>query len=255
MMAKNTNSIENPELKVHIDSQERALLFLMHNPKMSFNELWNKDGKSNKFAYHLKTLIKKKLVEKTKDGRYQLTVAGKRKVSYIETYVNYIENYGGACDFPIIGLSILVSKGDEYLMIKRSKEPFYGYWGFLSGKLRSTNYILEQAEESLKRETGLKCDLELKGLFSSKTYVNNNFAYNHQLFIIKATNPKGTLLKETLKGINEWVNKEKINNLQILPNLPLLIKIANGKSFEWVEADRFQEEEKFTMDVKKEVIF
>jgi len=221
------------------DIEKRILITLSYQPKRTFNELWNKQGPSNKFAYHLKALERKSLVEKARDGKYNLTTKGKKHVAYIE------QQSGDHCDFPVIAVITVIMKDDKYLMTHRTKEPFYGYWGLHGGKLRSTNYILEQANESIKTETGLTCDVALKGLFSSKTYVNSKFSYHHQLFIVKATNPKGTLLKETKKGLNKWVSPEEFRKLTILPNIPHLIKIATGKHFRWIEADRFLENDTF----------
>ncbi len=236
------------EIKIQ-NIEKRILITLMYKPKRSFNELWNKEGASNKFAYHLKSLEKDGLVEKGKEGKYLLTIKGKKHVAYIE------QKSGDSCEFPIVAVITLIIKNGKYLMTHRTKEPFYGYWGLHGGKLRSTNYILEQAEESIKTETGLTCDMVLKGLFSSKTYVNNQFSYHHQLFIVKATNPKGTLLKETKKGLNKWVSMGEVKKLNILPNIPHIVKIATGKHFRWIEADRFQENGVFTrMDVKKDIL-
>lgn len=36
--------------------QKNIIRKLMHEPKQGFNELWNKEIESNKFAYHLKKL-------------------------------------------------------------------------------------------------------------------------------------------------------------------------------------------------------
>ncbi len=246
------------DLSVHFDEMEditiqniekRILITLCYQPKRTFNELWKKLGPSNKFAYHLKVLEKKSLVEKANDGKYILTLKGKKHVAYVE------QKSGEHCEFPVVAVITVIMKDNKYLMTHRTKEPFYGYWGLHGGKLRSTNYILEQANESIKTETGLTCDVALKGLFSSKTYVNNQFSYHHQLFIVKATNPKWTLLKETKKGLNKWVSSEELKKLNTLPNIPHLIKIATGKRFRWIEADRFQENGVFVrMDVKKDIL-
>src|SRR3989338_4377359 len=232
------------EPKKPSDIQKKILLSLMHNPLMNFNKLWNREGRSNKFAYHLKILEKKGFVEKRKCQGYKLTLEGMKRVSYIES------DNGENSQFPIMAVVVLIAKENKYLMIHRTKEPFHGYWGLPGGKLRANNYILEQAKESVKKETGLSCDLELKGLFSSKTYVNRMLAYNHQLFVVKAVNPKGTLIEKTRKGGNKWIKKGEVDKLRILPNIPLLVKIANGKKFSWIQADRIQKDGSIKIEMK-----
>ncbi|PIZ52273.1 hypothetical protein COY27_00725 [Candidatus Woesearchaeota archaeon CG_4_10_14_0_2_um_filter_33_13] len=219
-------------------SQSRILYDLMYKKECTFNQLWNKNGRSNNFAYHVKKLETDGLIKKTEQGTYKLTIQGKKRVAYLKEMV------GDRFELPIVAVVMIIQKDDKILMLKRTKEPFHGYWGVHGGKLKSTNYILEQAADSIKTETGLTCDLKLKGVFSSKSYLNNEFAYGHQLFVVKATNPKGKLLKETKKGINQWYTKEKIEKLNILPSLPHLFNIVESKHFRWIEADRFQEDVK-----------
>ena len=196
--------------------QQRILCELMHTKIMTFNELWNKEGRSNNFAYHLKKLECDGLVEKSTNG-YQLTIDGKKEVAYLES------DTGNVCKQPILAvINVIVNeqKG-TVLMLDRTKEPFSGYFGLNGGKLCFSKYLLEEARESIKNDTGLKCDVELKGLFSSKTFVDEELTYNHQLFVIKATNHKGNLIEKTRKGDNRWMNLNEVSKVNTLPNIQL----------------------------------
>lgn len=221
-----------------VDVKKRILVTLMHVPGLSFNQLWGKQGRSNSFAYHLKTLEEQSLIKK-KDENYVLTALGKRKVAYLNA------KNGEMWSGPIVAVITVVTDGKKYLLFERNKEPFRGYWGIHGGKLHSSLYILEQAVASIKEETGLECFVQLKGLFSSKTFEQEELAYNHQLFIVKATDPKGTLLKKSTKGTNAWKTKEELHKLKTLPNIPDLLKIVESKRFRWIEADRFIEDGEF----------
>ena len=226
--------------------RENILRKLMHKPNMSFNELWEKEGESNKFAYHMKVLEEDELIEKTDSG-YQLTHKGKRTSTYVDG------STGRQNKAPLVAVIVVVSNNGKYLLMQREKEPFYGYWGFIGGKIEFNQYILECAESELEEETGLRCNLELKGLFSSKTQNNNELAYNHQIFIVKGTNPTGKL-KKTREGKPEWVLKEKIKNLKTFPNVHLSIDAVEREGFNWIEADRFQENDEFKeMIIKKDI--
>ncbi|MBC8495552.1 NUDIX domain-containing protein [archaeon] len=220
--------------------KERIIQKLIHKPVMSFNELWDKQGSSNLFTYHLNSLIKDKLVEKTEKG-YQLTHKGKKQAAYIEGET------GKDAKFPLVGSIVVVfnEDKDKVLMMQRKKEPFYNYWGFVGGKLTFEQYILECAKEELDQEAGLECDLELKGLFSSKTYNNEKLSYNHQMFIVKGVNPRGKLKKETREGSPKWINIKDVEKLTKFPNVPYVIDIALSKEFKWLEADRIQENDEF----------
>jgi hypothetical protein len=103
--------------------------------------------------------------------------------------------------------------------------------------------------------SGLDCEFELKGLFSSKSYAEGKFVFSHQLFVVKASNPQGELLEKTKKGENTWFAKEEVESLKILPNIPHLIKIANSDTFSWVEADRSHGESGFDIEIRNVVEF
>ncbi len=220
--------------------QQFIIQKLMHRPGLTFNELWNKEVVSSAFAYHLKILCDDGFIER-KDGAYYLTSHGK-------SYATYVDGESGKEEkFPLFGVIIVVYDHikQKYLLLKRLKEPFYGYWGFHGGKIKFNQYILECAADELHEETGLHCDVELKGVFSSKTYNNGQLSYNHQLFVVYATNPSGVLIESTREGINEWFSADEITSLHTFPNVPLSINIVTSTRFRWVEADRFQENDVF----------
>ncbi|MCW8966833.1 MAG: NUDIX domain-containing protein, partial [Candidatus Pacearchaeota archaeon] len=186
----------------------------MHSPSMGFNELWEKQGESNKFAYHLKVLEEDEFVLKV-DNKYCLSHKGK-------TYVAYVDGESGdKTKFPLLGVICIVydKVKDRYLMSKRLKEPFYGYIGFIGGKLEFSQYIYECARKEVKEETGLDCNVELKGIFSSKTYNNCELSYNHQMFVLLCSNPVGELLGRTREGENQWMSEEEIKKCNIFPNV------------------------------------
>ena len=244
MIVKNKAHLKENVISNH---RQRILQYLMHNPVMTFNQLWDKEGRSNNFAYHIKSLEKEKLIEKIPEG-YRLTKRG-------ITYVSYLQ--GDSAEelmLPIMAVAVVVVKNDRFLMLQRNKEPFHGYWGFPGGKIKFSQYILESAADCLKEDTGLECNLKLKGLFSSKTFDNSDLIFNHEIFVVKAENPKGILIGETDKGINKFVSRKDLKKISLLPNINLLIDIALGDEFRWVEADRFEEKNKFKdIKVKKDV--
>lgn len=211
---------------------------LMHKPTIPFNKLWAKQGPGNAFAYHIKILEEDGFISKGLEG-YSLTHEGKKLAAYLDG------GSGQRTTFPVIGVIIAAIKEKQILLMKRAKEPFYGYWSLLGGKLQSPQYVLTCAAKELKEETGLEADVKLKGLFSSNTYNNNSLLVSHQLFVIKATNPKGEILDKTREGSNKWFDIQDIPKKSIIPDVPLLIDMALSERFRFVEADKFQENDKF----------
>lgn len=231
------------------ETRQGIIRDLMHTSGMGFNELWNKRGDSSRFAYHLRVVEEDGLVCK-QDGKYFLTHVGKKQAAYLEG------ESGKRSEAPLVIVVIVVRDGDRYLMCERTKEPFYGYWGFHGGKLKKDQYILECAAAELKEEAGLECDLELKGLFSSKTYNNGELSYNHQIFMVRGENPRGELLSETREGRNRWVHKSEIKDLSTFPNVFKSLEIVKSDRFLWVEVDREQKDDQFVgMKVLREKKF
>ena len=213
---------------------------LMHKREMGFNELWGNVGASNLFAYHLKVLVEDRLVDKVKEV-YCLSSEGKKYCAYLEG------ESGEKARAPLVCVVIVVYDDvkKKFLMCERKKEPFYSYWGSIAGKLKFDQYIYEAAAAELMEESGLVCDLELKGLCSYKTYNNGKLSYNHQMFVILATNPRGELIEKTREGENHWISEEDVAGLKAFPIALAPNEIAKGDGFRWIEMDRFQENDEF----------
>jgi 8-oxo-dGTP diphosphatase len=206
---------------------------IMHQPGMHFNELWDKATPSNKFAYHLKSMEEDGLIEK-QDELYYLTGEGKQYVSAIDGKT------GSEAKAPLVCVAIVLFDKDKVLMQQRKKEPFYDFWGFPSGKIQFSQYILEAAKDELMEETGLEAELSIKGLFCSKTFNDGKQIFNHHIFIVRGAAAKGKLLPKTREGINKWVHIKDIEKLHIFPDIPYLIRAANSERFTLVEIDRNQ---------------
>lgn len=226
---------------------------IMHNPSLTFNQLWDKDIPSNKFAYHLKILEEDGFIEK-KEECYVLSHEGKKFVAFIDG------KSGEQASKPLLGVAVVVERNGKVLMLQRRKEPFYGYWGFPSGKIEFNQYILEAAAAELKEETGMEAELKVRGLFSSKTYNGKTSedaqSYNHQLFIVRGENPKGNLLETTREGYNKWVLIDEVKNMNIFPDVVHLMLTALQDNFKMLEVDRYLENDIFLASGEmKETIF
>ena len=231
--------------------REKILQRLMHEPSLSFNELWGHEGESNKFAYHLRVLEEDDFVKKTGDA-YALSHEGKKYVAYVEGATGKMEKA------PLIVVAVVIydQEKDAILMMQRTKEPFYGFWTLPSGKMKADQYLYECAAGEVKTETGLTCDYAWKGLISTKTYNDGSLSYNHQIFIMQGTNPRGTLEERTREGENHWVARKDLPSLKTYPNMHYNIEVALGDRFRWLECDGVQQNDEFTdLRVLRDVVF
>ena len=89
--------------------RQEILRKLTHNPIMSFNQLWNKEIPSNKFAYHVEVLVEDNLIEKV-NGDYKLTDTGRSLVTYVDGKTGEIVKQP-------LAVAVIVAKNDDKILL------------------------------------------------------------------------------------------------------------------------------------------
>lgn len=149
---------------------------------------------------------------------------------------------------PTFTAIIVALNGSKVLMHQRKKIPFYNYWGFPGGKIQFGENPEETAGREFFEETGLKGEMEFKGIIMMKTYDNGELAHHHYHHIFICKNTSGNLM-DTDEGPNEWIASEAIKELEQYPDVPLILEVVNGKNFRIIELERIQNGGKF-VDMK-----
>jgi ADP-ribose pyrophosphatase YjhB (NUDIX family) len=224
------------------DLEKQIVLKLIHNPSLCFNELWAKQGESNTFAYHLNKLEKQGIVKKNEAGAYELSEEGKKLSAFIEG------DTGSKADFPTFSVVLLVRdpSSDRWLCQKRLKEPFYGYWGFVSGKINFGQNLFECATRDLLEETGLHAaEWKLKALEQVKTFDGDKLLFHHYLFHLETDNSSGTLKEKTHKAEHEWLTLEEYKTRDTFPSEKFFDHIIPAEKPILLEAERYMENGKF----------
>lgn len=220
------------------DIKESILLKLIHKPGLSFSELWDKNVDSNKFAYHLKALEVEGLV-KSVNNKYELTLKGRQKAGMVDGET------GKEKQVPIFCVLIIPMNGDKILLQERLREPLYGYWGFIGGRIEAGRNLTETMAHELDEETGLKAEFEVKGLFIVKTFEKKKLAYTHYHILVKAFNVKGKLKTEIKEGRNKWFKIYDVSKLKIFPEIPKLMEVSQRTGFSILETNRYMEDKEF----------
>ena len=83
----------------------------------------------------------------------------------------------------------------QLLFQERLKNPYFGYWGFPTGKIRWGETIPEAAARELMEETGLEADLRILGLYHEHTSLaeTGELLEDKMFFVVHCTNPRGEL--------------------------------------------------------------
>ena len=218
--------------------QQSIILKLIHKPEMSFSELLGSESESNKFAYHLGVLETKNIINK-EGCYYSLSPLGKKISSFIEG------DTGKKAAFPTFAHVLIVRDGDKILVQRRMKEPFYGYWGLMSGKINFGWNVEECARRDIEEECGLKANKsELIGINQAKTYEDGNLLHHHIMFYVKLGEISGDLKEKTHKGENAWMTIDEFKKKERFPD-PWFDAVMDAEGFVSIETERILKDGKF----------
>jgi 8-oxo-dGTP pyrophosphatase MutT (NUDIX family) len=162
------------------------------------------------FSFHIRQLQKEKLIFK-ENGKYFLTNKGKMVAGMLDTDSLKLEKTGK----PSIAVTAKkIEDGQEYiLMQKRTKEPFFGYWGFVNGKIRFGETSAQTAQRELEEETGISGNLKHLCVFHKlRGPDENTILLDNFFFIYIVHEPLGTI-KNTPEGENVWCTFEQAKTL------------------------------------------
>jgi len=181
--------------------QMQILRELLYKPNSRFSQLNISGLTSDHFTYHIQTLIDKGLVV-NESGRYKLSVKGKEFANTMDTDRLQIEKQ------PKIGVMIIARNNGKYLVQQRLKEPYYGVYGFVTGKIRFGETINQTAMREFKEETGLSAKFELRYILHEHVYNKDGDLLEDKIFfVIRASSIKGKLIS-TKEGKNSWISEQ-----------------------------------------------
>lgn len=185
----------------------RELLFV---PSARYSDLQKASGlDSDHFKFHLKRLVEVGYVEKM-DREYHLSLTGKEYANKIDTDAGTIERQPKSAVILVIERQIGNTK--EYLVQERLKHPYFGFWGFPSGKIRWGESITDTAKRELTEETGLEGDFVHSGVYHERDIrPGSDIIIEDKIFhVMFCADTRGTLLAEFEGGRNTWRTLEDV---------------------------------------------
>ena len=180
---------------------------LLFRPDARFAELQKASQlQSDHFNFYLKQLLEDGLIVKNDAGAYHLTPKGKEFANRFDTDARTVERQ------PKVAVCLMVRRSDgKWLVQQRLKQPFYGYWGRPTGKIRWGETILQAAARELMEETGLTADLQFDSIYHKQDFnqQTGEMLEDKIFFVVACENPKGNLIEKFEGGRNAWLTQEE----------------------------------------------
>lgn len=216
--------------------QGKILKVLLFQPFAKFSELNPDKIPSDHFNFHLQALIEASLLEK-KDSQYFLTPRGKEFANRFDTEKIIIEKQAK------LTLGVMPMKKNEgkkyYLIHQRLKQPYFGYYGSVNGKIRWGEKVFEAAKRELFEETGLTAlKMSLVGVYHKSDYsINHELLEDKYFFQVRVEKFTGKL-RDNAEGKNFWLTVEQLSKLDnLFPDLIPALKTYDQSNIKFTEKD------------------
>lgn len=221
------------ELELH-PIQSDILLVLLFKSKARFSDLNTSKVSSDHFNFHLKRLLEGGLIQKS-GKTYELTGKGKEFANRFDTDSLVLERQAKVSVL-VCGTKHL-SGETFYLMQKRLKEPYFGYLGMITGKIRWGEEILRAGARELKEETGLTGKPELVGVKHKMDYdPKGDILEDKFFFVLRIDNLKGKLKTKVNGGENKWMTeREVLASKNIFGDVKITFEVLKSKNLIFIE--------------------
>lgn len=225
-------------------AQMKILRHLLLSPAAGFAQLQKQTGLSSDHAnFHIKKLVDVGYIQKDTTDKYTLTRNGKEYANRMDTDDNVIEKQ------PKLSVVLVVENGrGKFLAQQRLKQPYYGFWGMPTGKIRWGETLLEAGARELLEETGLKADLRASGFFHKMDFDKdtNELLEDKYFSIIYGTNPTGDLISDDEGHHNEWItDADFVRHERKFDSMIEVVNLARNVDLDFLEERHFYSKEEY----------
>lgn len=130
----------------------------------------------------------------------------------------------------------LICQDDQVLLVRRSAEPFRGYWSLPGGKVELGETVLEALERECREETGLQIAAErLLGYRDAiERDDSGRIRFHYVIFYYQARIVGGSLQAESDAEALQWVPLQRVPELRVTDSVELALAWAHAKCCEEV---------------------
>jgi ADP-ribose pyrophosphatase YjhB (NUDIX family) len=210
--------------------QKHIMRYLTYQKRARFGEMRPARIDSNLYNYHLKSLIRDGLVEKTDKG-YRLSVEGLKYVDQIS-----VTKFEQRRQPKIITMLVSFNEVGEVLLWPKKKQPFIGAWSLPSGKLHMEDMSLDEAvtREAIEKVGAAPVSQRQVGICYVRARINGeivSYILAH-VFVVKLGS------EHTLHEDVRWCDAAAREQLRLLPATEQIIRLVQSDaSFFFTEFD------------------
>jgi len=126
---------------------------------------------------------------------------------------------------PMVGVGVLISDKDRYLIVKRGTDPNSGLWSIPGGLVEIGERVSDAAVREAKEETGLDVDLvRVIGVVDKIIRDDDSNVKYHFVIIDYLAEPRTGLLKASSDALEaKWVNVDELTRYDLTSSLVELI--------------------------------
>lgn len=216
--------------------QDHILEQLIRHENRRYTDLKPRDVEGNLFMYHLKGLIRDKLIEKD-EKTYKLTTKGMQHVATISLKIGKVRRQ------PLIVNAIIARNSEgQYLFTKWHRQPNKGLISFPHGMMHYGEPALESAQRELAEKAGLEADLLPRGIAHIRVRHGEEMDRHMLVQLFEAYNLREGRDDEMRKELGEsfWADIENLRPEMFIPGFDKLVKIVSSQEmiFEDIDVQR-----------------
>ncbi len=212
--------------------QKSIVYDLAFAESLRFSDLKPDDMENKAFTYHLKKVMKAGLVEKLDDGRYTLTMKGRRVGK------GALKKESRLLDraYSILLLAVRNIEDDTWLLYKRQTQPLLGLVGFMQAQPVAETDACSTAEKTCFEETGIKAEFAVQGHGYFRVYRKGELESFIHFTLLIGQDPQGELLETAESAGYFWQRTPNFAHPDMLPNMQTLHKMCLDLPGSFVEA-------------------
>ena len=125
----------------------------------------------------------------------------------------------------MVGVGVLISDKDRYLIVKRGTDPNSGLWSIPGGLVEIGERVSDAAFREAKEETGLDVDLvRVIGVVDKIIRDDDSNVKYHFVIIDYLAEPRTGILKAASDALEaKWVKADELTRYDLTPSLVELL--------------------------------